>query len=76
MSTKLKILVSSVVYGYEDLLESVYSLLEEFGYEVLMSYKGTIPINPDISAMTSCLNAVKQCDLFLGIILPRYGTGN
>lgn len=72
---KLKILVSSVVYGFEDLLESVYSLLDEFGYHVLMSHKGTIPIDPSISAMTSCLEAVKQCDLFLGIILPRYGSG-
>jgi hypothetical protein len=72
---KLNILVSSVVYGYEDLLESVYSLLETFGYKVLMSHKGTVPIDPDISAMTSCLEAVKRCDLFLGIILPRYGSG-
>jgi len=72
---KLKILVSSVVHGYEDLLESIYSLLEEFGYEVLMSHKGTIPIDPEISAMTSCIETVKDCDLFLGIILPRYGSG-
>ena len=72
---KLKILVSSVVHGYEDLLESIYSLFEEFGYEVLMSHKGTIPIDPEISAMTSCIETVKDCDLFLGIILPRYGSG-
>lgn len=72
---KLKILVSSVVYGYEDLLESIYSLLEEFGYEVLMSHKGTIPIDPEMSAMTSCVEAVEECDLFLGLILPRYGSG-
>ncbi len=73
--TKLKILVSSVVFGYEDLLESVYALLNEFGYEVLMSHKGTVPVDPDISAMSSCLEAVRDCHLFLGIILPRYGSG-
>ena len=72
---KLNILVSSVVYGYEDLLESIYALLETFGYEVLMSHKGTIPIDPDDSAMTNCLQAVEDCDLFLGLILPHYGTG-
>lgn len=72
---KLKILVSSVVYGYEDLLESVYALLETFGYEVLMSHKGTVPIDPHDSAMNSCLQAVDECDLFLGLILPRYGSG-
>lgn len=72
---KLKILVSSVVYGYEDLLESVYALLETFGYEVLMSHKGTVPIDPNDSAMDNCLKAVDECDLFLGIILPQYGSG-
>jgi hypothetical protein len=72
---RVRILVSSVVYGYEDFLESVYAILENFGYEVLMSHKGTIPIDPDISAMSSCLESVEKCDVFLGIILPRYGTG-
>ncbi len=72
---RLKILVSSVVYGYEDLLESIYSLLETFKYDVLMSHKGTVPIDPEISAMNSCLQATDECDLFLGIILPRYGSG-
>lgn len=63
------------MYGYEELLESIYALLETFGYEVLMSHKGTVPIDPDLSAMTSCLEAVDACDLFLGLILPRYGSG-
>jgi Domain of unknown function (DUF4062) len=71
----LRILVSSVVHGYEDFLESIYAILGNFGYEVLMSHNGTIPIDPGISAMSSCLEAVEDCDLFLGIILPRYGSG-
>ena len=71
----LRILVSSVVHGYEDFLESIYAILGNFGYEVLMSHNGTIPIDPEISAMSSCLEAVEDCDLFLGIILPRYGSG-
>lgn len=72
---RVRILVSSAVIGYEDLLELIYSTLEGFGYEVLMSHKGTIPIDPDISAMKSCLKEVEQCDVFLGVILPRYGSG-
>ena len=72
---RLNILVSSVVYGYEDLLESIYSLLDTFKYDVLMSHKGTVPIDPELSAMNSCLQATDECDLFLGIILPRYGSG-
>jgi hypothetical protein len=72
---RVRILVSSVVYGYEDFLESIYAILGNFGYEVLMSHKGTIQIEPDRSAMTNCLDAVDRCDVFLGIILPRYGSG-
>jgi hypothetical protein len=40
---RLRILVSSAVLGYEDLLESIYALLEQYGYEVVMSHKGTLP---------------------------------
>ena len=38
---KLTILVSSTVYGIEELLERVYTLLTGFGYEVWMSHAGT-----------------------------------
>lgn len=72
---KLKILVSSSVYGFEELLESTYALLDSYGYEVLMSHKGTLPVDPNNSALDSCLDAVQECDIFLGVILPRYGSG-
>jgi len=55
---QLSILVSSPVHGYEDFLESIYALLETFGYDVLMSHKGTVPIDPELSAMSNCLQAV------------------
>lgn len=73
--SKLKILVSSTVHGYEELLESTYAILDAYGYEVLMSHKGTLPVDPSNSALDSCLDAVVDCDIFLGIILPRYGSG-
>jgi|ERR1035438_5566708 hypothetical protein len=72
---RLSILVSSAVYGYEDLLESIYALLEGFGYDVLMSHRGTVPIDANQSAMANCLEAVTRADLFLCLILPRYGSG-
>ena len=75
LEPKLKILVSSAVYGYEDMLESIYVVLETFGYDVLMSHKGTLPVDPAETALDCCLDAVRECDLFLGIILPRYGSG-
>lgn len=75
MDKKLKIMVSLTVYGVEELLDRVYSLLTAFGYEVWMSHKGTIPVSSDETAFDSCLKAVEQCDLFLGIITAQYGSG-
>jgi len=72
---RLTIMVSSTVYGIEELLDQVYALLNQFGYEVWMSHKGTVPIYPDMTAFESCLLAVERCDLFLGIITPQYGSG-
>jgi len=73
---KLTILVSSTVYGIEELLERIYTLLTEFGYEVWMSHKGTLPVFSSRSAFENCLVGVEKCDLFLGLITPHYGSGN
>lgn len=75
MSKKLTVMVSSTVYGVEELLDRVYSLLTAFGYEVWMSHKGTVPVFSSQSAFDSCIAAVEKCDLFLGIITPQYGSG-
>ena len=69
------ILVSSTVYGIEELLDRIYTILTAFGYEVWMSHKGTLPVRSDQTAFDNCLYAVEECDLFLGIITPTYGSG-
>jgi Domain of unknown function (DUF4062) len=71
----LTVMVSSAVYGIEPFLDQVYATLKGYGYRVWMSYKGTIPVNPKMTAFENCLEAVKGCDAFLGIITGRYGTG-
>lgn len=68
-------MVSSTVYGIEELLEQVYALLNGFGYEVWCSHKGTVQVYPSQTALDSCLTAVEKCDLFLSIITPQYGSG-
>lgn len=75
MPSKLKIMVSSTVYGAESDLDVIYGILSGFGYEVLMSKMGTIPVPAGMSNEEACLAAVESCDLFLGIIFPRYGSG-
>ncbi len=69
------LLVSSAVYGWEELLDRLYAILDGLGFEVWMSHKGTVPIIPQVTALESCRRAVKECDLFLSLILPRYGSG-
>lgn len=68
------VMVSSSVYGQESLLDSIYQLLEQFGYRVFMSHKGTFPTDPRLNTVENCLKAVQQCDFFLGIISTNYGT--
>lgn len=72
---KLTVMVSSTVYGVEELLDRIYTLLTSFGYEVWMSHKGTLPVYSGMTAFENCLEAVEKCDLFLGIITTSYGSG-
>ena len=69
------IMVSSTVYGIEELLEQIFGILNGAGFTVWMSHKGTVPVNPAMSNFENCLVAVEHCDLFLGILTTRYGTG-
>ena len=73
---KMKIMVGSTVYGFEDQLSQIVAYLSNLGYEVLNSYYGSVKVNPHLSNLENCLNAVEECELFLGIIRPYYGTGN
>ncbi len=72
---KLKIMVSSTVYGSESDLDAIYNILDGFGYEVIMSKKGSVYVPIGYTSEEACLKAVEDCDLFLGILFPRYGSG-
>lgn len=69
------VMVSSTVYGIEDFLDMTHILLNGMGYEVWMSHKGTMPVDPKLSNFDNCVRCVRDCDLFLGIITPQYGSG-
>ena len=72
---RLTLMVSSTVYGVEELLEKIYATLTAFGYDVWMSHKGTLPVSSTRTAFENCLHGVEQCDLFLSLITPQYGSG-
>lgn len=69
------VLVSSTVYGIEELLERIYVVLVGLGYDVWMSHKGTLPVRSGCTAFENCLRAVEDCDLFFSIITTAYGSG-
>ena len=71
----IKVFVSSTVYDFEPQLDVVYSLLDGYGYDVLMSHKGTVPLDSKLSNVENCLKGVEECDVFLGFIRPLIGTG-
>jgi hypothetical protein len=71
----ITVMVSSAIRGIEDLLDQIFVVLQQFGYTVWMSHKGTIPLSSNRSAFENCLEAVDRCDVLLGIITGRYGSG-
>jgi len=71
----IKVFVSSTVYGFQDVLDNVYTMLDTMGYDVLMSHKGTIPLDSKLSNLENCLRAVGNSDVFVGFIRPLRGSG-
>ncbi|MBI9068688.1 MAG: DUF4062 domain-containing protein [Salinivirgaceae bacterium] len=72
----IEIMVASTVYGFEDQLSAICATVSTLDYAVINSHIGTMRVNPDKSNLDNCLDAVRQCDAFVGIIRPYYGTGN
>jgi hypothetical protein len=73
--SNIKILVASIIYGYQDQLSAIYAQLDSYGYDVINSHMGTVYAGADKSNISNCLDAVEDCDAFLGIIRPEYGSG-
>lgn len=71
----IRVFVSSTIYEFETELSRVFAQLDGYGYDVCMSKEGTVPINSRLSNLVNCVNAVEECDIFLGIIRPLTGTG-
>lgn len=71
----IKVFVASTVYNFQSDLDRIYNLLDGFGYDVLMSHKGTIPLDSSKSNAHVCVEGVEECDVFLGFIRPDYGSG-
>ncbi len=71
----IKVFVSSTVYDFEATLNKIFATLDSYGYDVYMSKAGTIPIDSRRSNLVNCVEAVDECDVFLGVIRPLVGSG-
>jgi hypothetical protein len=71
----IKVFVASTVYNFQFELNAIYNYLDSLGYDVYMSHKGTILLDSRESNLKNCTNGVEECDVFVGIIRPDYGSG-
>lgn len=74
MPKPLTLMVASTVYNFEDQIRQICAVLNGYGYEVWNSHLGTIPVHPRYSNQKNCVAAAGDCDAFLGIIRPVYGS--
>ena len=71
----IKVFVASTVYNFQFELNAIYNYLDNLGYDVYMSHKGTILLDSRESNLKNCTNGVEECDVFVGFIRPNYGSG-
>ncbi len=71
----IKVFIATTVYNFESDLNTIYEYLDNEGYDVYMSHKGTFPLDSRLSNVKNCTNGVEDCDIFVGFIRPSYGSG-
>lgn len=67
------VFVSSTIHDLQHLREGIQAFLERHGCRVLMSEKGTIPVDSTKHSYTACLDAAKECEVLIGVIGRRFG---
>ena len=72
---KLSVMVSLTVYEGRPLLKQAFGMLSDYSYDVLMSDRLTVAVDPRGHNFESCIRAFDDCDLIFGIIAPSYCTG-
>jgi hypothetical protein len=71
-----KMMLASTVYGFEDQLSKIIEDLQQNEFKVLNSHYGSIQVNPQLSNLNNCIQAVHDTNWFAGLVRPYYGTGN
>lgn len=73
---KPSIFVSSTCFDLKQIRADIKTFIEnDLGYDVLLSEQESFPINPNISTIDNCLNAVtERADILVLIVGGRYGS--
>jgi hypothetical protein len=67
--------VSSTCYDLAQLRADIREFAEAAGLEPILSELDSFPVNPSVSTVENCLNAVRnKADLFLLVVGNRYGS--
>ena len=68
-----KIFISSTCFGLKDLRAELAKALKEWGYLPIWNESPDFPKKSGFHSHDICLDAVKECDIYLLIIDKRYG---
>lgn len=73
---KPSIFVSSTCFDLKQIRADIKAFIEnDLGYDVLLSEQDSFPVNPNISTIDNCLNAVTgRADILVLVIGGRYGS--
>ena len=73
MSYALQVFVSSSCYELRDLRAAIKAWLKQLGLSPLMSDEGGFPHVDRMPPYATCLRALEECPLVIGVIDRRYG---
>lgn len=69
-----RIFISSTHYDLKHIRASLFSFIEDLGYEPVLSEKGAIAYTPDRPLDESCYREAAAADIFVLIVGGRYGS--
>ena len=74
--SRIKVMISSTVYkpDFEATIRQMAAVLGGFGFDVLSNVIGSIVERPGQTVPEACLEAVDDCDYFIGIVRGYYGS--
>ena len=72
---KVNIFISSTCFDLSQIRNDIMQCIESLGHHSILSEQNGFPVNPNLSNVENCINAVKkEADIFVLIIGNKYGS--